>query len=332
MGIATTNEIQRTLARFGAIKGEDPTFGAHNSVPNGGVLFLLPALISQGLMQIKDTHKIAEGYYKLESIILTLAFMTLCRIKNPEQLKQCAPGEIGKLLGLDRIPEIKCLRKKMADLFSNKTTRLLNQKLALQWNETTEDNLFLYTDGHVKIYNGDKARLTKKFVSRQKLCLSATADFWLNDTQGLPLMVWTGTLSEKLQYMIEDRMIPDLLASGMIAKYDKELNPSQTPVCTLIFDREAYEPNFFIRLWEQYRIAIITYRKNVKDKWDMKDFTEIELLDHLNNKKTMLLGEKPIELNGNKFREIRCLASREHQTAMITTHPTGVAMFVGTLS
>lgn len=322
MGIATTNETQRALARFGVIQGENPSFGNHNSVPYGGVLFLLPALINQGLMKIKDTHKIAEGYYKLESIILTLAFMILCRIKNPEQLKQCAPGEMGKLLGLDRMPEIRCLRNKMSALFANNTTLELNRKLALQWNEPTQDNLFLYTDGHVKIYTGNKATLTKKFISRQKLCLSATADFWLNDAQGLPLMVWTGELSEKLQYMIEDKMIPELLASGMIAKYDKEQDQSQTPVCTLIFDREAYEPDFFTRLWDQYRIAIITYRKNVKDKWDVKDFAEMELLDPLNNKKTMLLGEKPIELDGSKFREIRCLTSREHQTAMITTHPT----------
>ena len=320
MGIATTNETQRALARFGMIKGEEAHFGNHNSVPYGGVLFLLPALLSQGLMTIKETHKINEGYYKLESIILTLAFMILCRIKNPEQLKQCAPGEMGKLLGLDRIPEIKCLRNKMAALFANKTTSTLNQKLAVQWNETTEENLFLYTDGHVKIYTGSKATLTKKFVSRQKLCLAATADFWLNDAQGLPLMVWTGELSEKLQYMIEDKMIPELLASGMIATHHDE--QSETPVCTLIFDREAYEPTFFTRLWDLYRIAIITYRKNVKDKWDVKDFNEVEVLDHLTNKKTMLLGEKPIELNGCKFREIRCLASREHQTAMITTHPT----------
>lgn len=320
MGIATTNYTQRALAKFGLIKGAQPNFGTHNSVPYGGVLFLLPALLSQGLMTIKDTHTIEEGYYKLESIILTLAFMILCRIKNPEQLKQCAPGEMGKLLGLDRIPEIKCLRKKMAALFANKTTQSLNQKLALQWNETTDGQLFLYTDGHVKIYTGSKATLTKKFVSRQKLCLSATADFWLNDAQGLPLMVWTGELSEKLQCMIEDKMIPELLSSGMIARQDNPQN--QTPVCTLVFDREAYEPKFFTRLWDLYRIAVITYRKNVKDKWDSKDFTEVEVLDNLSNKKTMLLAEKPIELNGNRYREIRCLTAREHQTAMITTHPT----------
>ena len=320
MGIATTNATERTLARFGVIAGVEPKFELHNSVPNGGVMFLLPALLSQGLMTIKDTHKIKEGYYKLESIILTLAFMILCRIKNPEQLKQCAPGEMGKLIGLDRIPAIKCLRMKMSELFDNKTTQLLNQKLASEWTKTTDDNLFLYTDGHVKIYNGSAAVLTKKYVSRQKLCLSATADFWLNDAEGLPLMVWTGELNEKLQYMIENKMIPQMLSGGVIKKQDNQNN--QTPLCTLIFDREAYEPAFFIRLWEDYRIAVITYRKYVKDRWDESEFTEVEVSDTYQTSKTMLLSEKPVILNGFKFREIRRLNTREHQTALITTHPT----------
>lgn len=320
MGIATTNETQRALARFGAIEGVQPMFELHNSVAYGGVLFLLPALLSQGLMSVKQTHSIKESYYKLESIILTLAFMALCRIKNPEQLKQCAPGEMGKLIGLDRMPEIKCLRQKMAAIFDNKATKLLNEKLFLEWIEKTEDNLFLYTDGHVKIYNGNKATLTKKFISRQKLCLSATADFWLNDEKGLPLMVWTGELSEKLQQVIEQEMIPQLIASGAIKKHSDPNH--QTPICTLVFDREAYEPNFFKRLWDDYRIAIITYRKNVKDKWNESDFAQTVVLSSRGNSETMLLGEKPIDLNGSKFREIRCLATREHQTALITTHPT----------
>jgi hypothetical protein len=324
MGIGTVNEVQRALARSGILKGVDPTFGNHNSIAYGGVLFLLPALMSQGLMTIKQTHSIKEGYYKLESIILTLAFMALCRIKNPEQLKQCAPGEMGKLIGLDRIPEIKCLRQKMKELFANKNTKLLNEKLAVDWIQTAQtgdsDNLFLYTDGHVKIYNGSKAILTKKFISRQKLCLAATADFWLNDEQGLPLLVWTGELSEKLQHVIEKQIIPQLLSSGALKKQID--SNSETPICTLVFDREAYEPAFFMRLWNDYRIAIITYRKNVKDKWSENDFVETPVMTDLGNTKTMLLCEKSVTLNGQKFREIRCLATREHQTALITTHPT----------
>ncbi|MDR3262129.1 MAG: hypothetical protein LBT78_09910, partial [Tannerella sp.] len=37
------------------------------------------------------------------------------------------------------------------------------------------------------------------------------------------------------------------------------------PLFTLIFDREAYSPAFFKRLWDTHRIAVVTYRKNVKD-------------------------------------------------------------------
>jgi hypothetical protein len=47
---------------------------------------------------------------------LSLALMYLCRIKNPEQLKHTSPGEFGKLLGLDRIPEAKNLRKKISQI------------------------------------------------------------------------------------------------------------------------------------------------------------------------------------------------------------------------
>ena len=311
----------RTQARFGVLQGVNPSFGNHNSISYGGVLFLLPALLSQGLMKIKETHNMKEGYYKLDSIILTLAFMILCRIKNPEQLKQCSPGEMGKLIGLDRIPEVRCLREKMNELFDQKNTLELNKKLATQWSKlSVDEDLIFYVDGHVKVYNGSKATLQKKYVSRQKLCLSARSDFWLHDQQGLPLMVWTGELSEKLQYMIEYEIIPELFSSGIITKNQDCEN--LTPICTLIFDREAYEPEFFARLWNLYRIAIITYRKNVKDLWQENEFSQVEVLNDDNAKITMRLAENKIVLKNLEFREIRKLSTREHQTALLTNHPT----------
>jgi hypothetical protein len=51
-----------------------------------------------------------------QSVLLTLAFMALLRIKTPEQLKGHAPGELGLLLGLDRAPEVKTLRRKLQEL------------------------------------------------------------------------------------------------------------------------------------------------------------------------------------------------------------------------
>lgn len=47
-----------------------------------------------------------EGFYPLESISLLLALMALGRIPSLESLRYVAPGEWGKLIGLDRIPEV----------------------------------------------------------------------------------------------------------------------------------------------------------------------------------------------------------------------------------
>src|SRR5208283_2560164 len=57
-----------------------------------------------------------RGYYSTLHVIVLLAYMALCRIKAVEQLQYQPPGELGKLLGLDRVPEVRCLRRKLAAL------------------------------------------------------------------------------------------------------------------------------------------------------------------------------------------------------------------------
>ena len=46
-------------------------------------------------------------------MILLLAYMALCRIRTVEQLQYESPGELGKLMGLDRVSEVRCLRNKL---------------------------------------------------------------------------------------------------------------------------------------------------------------------------------------------------------------------------
>ena len=58
-----------------------------------------------------------KGYYRLDSLFLVMAFMALARLKTGEALRYESPGEWGKLLGLERIPEAKTLRQKI-DLLS----------------------------------------------------------------------------------------------------------------------------------------------------------------------------------------------------------------------
>lgn len=244
--------------------------------------------------------------------------MALARIKNPEQLKQCKPGEIGRIMGLDRIPEVRCLRKKLKLLTQQNQARQLNNLMINHWYEDkSEEAEFLYIDGHVRIYYGYKANLPAKFVSRQKLCLSATTEYWVNDAQGMPVMVVMGELSEKLQQMIEQQIIPELKKTILWEDITSDDNKVRF---TLIFDREAYEPAFFIRLWETYRIAVITYRKNVKDLWSDDCFksTTINVLSQTVNMQICELGTM---LDKYWFREIRRKGKNNHQTAIVTTHP-----------
>jgi hypothetical protein len=87
-----------------------------------------------------------------------------------------------------------------------------------------------------------------------------------------------------------------------------------------VFDREAYHPTFFNRLWKQYRIAILTYRKNVKDYWPKEKFQPLDV-QVLGQNIPMHLCEGKITLDGYTFTEVRKLGESEHQTAIITTHP-----------
>ena len=176
--------------------------------------------------------------------------------------------------------------------------------------------MIFYIDGHVRVYHGKKANLAKRYVSREKLCLHGTTEFWVNDQWGMPLMVITGELNEKLKEAI-------VLA---IVKLKEEIKPREdqqgnTALFTMVFDRESYEPSWFKQLWTEHKVAIITYRKNVKDKWNDDWFIDKDIHAY-NNPVTMRLCEMGIAIKHEWFREIRKLTPSGHQTSILTTHPT----------
>jgi len=320
MGIATIRETDRIAASLGEIQEALPIFEHADNVCQAGVLFMLPALLSQGLLKGKEIYQnLKKGYYGLVSTLLLLAYMSLSRIKTPEQLKTCKPGELGKLLGLDRVPEAKCLRSKIEQIVSQGKADEFNHSLSRQWIEEDETSYF-YIDGHVRVYHGYQANLTKKFVSREKLCLAGTSEFWLNNELGLPYLVVTGELNEKLKDIINEKIIPALLEDTANLISEEELaSDAKRPRFTIVFDREAYEPAFFKSLWEKYRIAVITYRKAVKDKWAAEDFQNYKA-QVIGKQVEMKLAERRVILSDIEMREIRKLSDSGHQTSIITTN------------
>jgi hypothetical protein len=283
------------------------------------VLLLLPFLLANGLLSYKKYYsQRLSGYYDFDSAILSLAFMYLCRIKSVEQLKHHSPGEMGKLLGLDRIPEARCLRSIVKELSLQERASEWNAYLSEEW-INKEDTSIYYIDGHVQVYHGHLANLGKKHVSRQKLCLPGMVEFWVNNADGLPYFFVTGEVNEKLQEMITTQLAPRLLelTDGRVSQ--NELDADELlPRFTLVFDREAYSPPFFKQLWDCFRIAVITYRKNVKDKWDEEDFSDYKVGTDVET--DMKLCEKQVELNGVELREVRRLTDTGHQTSVITTN------------
>jgi hypothetical protein len=307
--LAIKGQLEKTLIEF------EPSEG----VEFGGVLFLLPSLLSTGLLSYQEHYDSLSGYYDLDTIILTLAFLYLSRIKNPEQTKKISPGEFGKLLGLDRIPEAKNLRSKIFQIVEQRQAKKWSRGLAKSWVEK-EETFFYYIDGHVQVYSGRKANLGKKHISRLKLCLPGMMEFWINNSDGLPYFVVTGEVNEKMQEMILTQILPELLENIALEISDEQLAADpDLPRFTLVFDREISSPKFFGKLWSEYRIAILTYQKNVKDKWDNNDFKEYKVeID--SNEVTMELCEKSLKLDNVDFREVRKKNSDSHQTSIITTN------------
>ena len=127
----------------------------------------------------------------------------------------------------------------------------------------------------MQVYSGSKATLGKKHISRLKICLPGMTEYWINNSEGMPYFVVTGEVNEKMQEMIINQILPRLLSDIAINVSDEQLAlDPDLPRLTLVFDREISSPKFFAQLWTEYRVAILTYRKNVKEKWDADDFAE----------------------------------------------------------
>ena len=96
---------------------------------------------------------VPSGFYGMESIFRLLGLMALARVRSLEQLRFQAPGEWGKLLGLDRIPEVRTLRAKLKLLCQDPGRAMeWNTALAQEWIARQSDaDLYFYCDGHVRV-------------------------------------------------------------------------------------------------------------------------------------------------------------------------------------
>ena len=325
MGYATTRPAERLAASIGAMASAPIQFAAACDVPKGGVLLALPSLLAQGLLRhTAELYKLPDGFYGIASIFLLLALMALARIKSIEQLRYVAPGEWGNLLGLDRIPEVRTLRQKL-EILCQQAGRAMrwNTALAREWmSGLNESAMVFYVDGHVRVYTGDLTPLPRHYVARQRLCLRATTDYWINAMDGQPFLLVNKAVDPGLLATLRNDLVPWLRENAPASEQLRERMQSGSLQhwFTLVFDREAYSPEFFAEMKKQH-IAILTYHKFSGENWLEEEFGDCRVELAGGEVVTMKLAERGTMLSNRLWvREVRKLSEGGHQTSILSTN------------
>jgi hypothetical protein len=324
MGMGATNTLDRLRASFGCLNGIEPEFKNCADVPNGGILFALPSLLSQGLLfQVKNYFDLPKGYYSISSIFLLLGFMALSRLKFVESLKYVAPGEWGKLLGLDRIPEAKTLREKVHHLSEHGKPQQWSAALSKNWMEATpQETGILYVDGHIRVYYGSQTKLPRRYVSRDKMFARTSCEYWVNAMGGQPFFYINKAVDPGLLQVLMHDIIPRLEKDipNQPSKEELIANPL-LPRFTIICDREGFSPAIMKQLWEEKRIAMSTYLKNQTEDWPKDEFSSYVGKFSSGEMINLMLAERGTYLGKTIWvREVRRLKKDDSQGSIVSTN------------
>lgn len=321
--MGTLRTLDRLAAAVGLLESAQLQFESVDDVPMGGVLCALPALQSLGLLRhTRDTFSLPNGFYPIESIFLVLAFLALARVRSLECLRYLAPGEWGKLLGLDRIPEVKTMREKLGVLCNEPgRAQRWSSLLAKEWMAAAPETAgTLYIDGHVRVYHGHLTELPRRYVAREKLCLRGTTDYWVNAMDGQPFFVVTQPIDPGLLTVLREHIVPRLNADvpGQPGPDELAAQPHQHRF-TLVFDRAGFSPDFF-KAMRAERIAILTYHKFPGEPWAQDEFAARSVKLVRGEEVTLDLAERGVCLsNGLWLREVRHRDRHGHQTSVLST-------------
>jgi hypothetical protein len=324
MGYATTRPMDRVLAACGMLTSAELEFVLADDVPQGGVLCALPALMTEGLLRhTRSLYVLPAGFYPIESIFLVLALLALVRCPSLEKTRYESPGEWGKLLGLDRMPEVKTLREKISLLCEQAGQAARWQsRLAKEWMASPEHEEGLglfYVDGHVRVYHGSLGPLPRQYVARQKLRLRGTADYWVNGLGGEPFFVVTQPVHSGLIAALREQVIPRLLADAPALEVANGDEPESIRF-TIIVDREGYSPKLFAELKEQH-IGVLTYHKHPGDDWPLEEFSTQQVRLHPGEIVLRELAERGTQLsNAMWVSEVRARSADGHQSSILSTN------------
>ncbi len=279
---------ERAAARFGLIEHAAPVFTPAGRVPLAGLLLALPALEATGLLACAGRvfGALPNGFYGLDTVLLEAVLRTLAGQPRAEGATRIDPTALGRVLGMDRAPEVKTIRRKLGLLAATgKTERLIAAMAATHLARPTGSDsdsssdgssdgsagaagsvgIVLYVDGHVRAYQGGR-KVGKAHLARLRFPAPATLETWVSDAAGDPVLVVMAQPGASLAGELR-RLVPQLRAA---VGDDRRV--------LVGFDRGGWSPALFTHLHE-HGFDVLTWRKGPTPDIDPAAFTDLKFTD-----------------------------------------------------
>lgn len=276
---------ERAAARAHLIAAADPVFTPAARVPLAGMLAALPALEATGLLACARQvyGKLPAGFYGLSTMLTEGVFRALAGAPRAENAGRFAPHDLGRVLGMDRAPEVKTIRRKIAQLAAGgRASDLLAGMASHHLARSNDPDLVLYVDGHVRAYQGTK-RVAKTHLSRLRFPAPATVETWVSDAAGDPVLVVMSEPGASLAMELR-RLLPDLR---------KAVGDERRVLVG--FDRGGWSPALFQQMSEA-GFDVLTWRKGATDDIDADKFSDVEFIDEAGRTHAWTLAETVVEL------------------------------------
>ena len=277
---------ERALARWGLLgEGAVPVFAPGARYPLAGLLLALPALEATGLLEAaREVYgRLKDGFYGLTATLLTLVFLALAGEPRAEGATRVPPAALGRVLGLDRAPEVKTIRRKLGELAAAGKAAELIMALARRHAAARPDALgFLHVDGHARVYYGTRT-VQKTHVARLKFPAPATMETWVTDSGGDPVFMVIAEPSDSLAGELR-RLLPQL--RQVIGEGRR---------VTVCFDRGGWSPALFADITAA-GFDVLTWRKGPAPDLPAAVFTTTTCTDDRGRAHEYDLADTTVEL------------------------------------
>ena len=290
-------DAERAAARWGKLPHADPVFAPAARVPLAGLLLAIPALEATSLLSCAAMvfGSLRNGFYGLDTMLLEGVLRALAGEPRAEGATRIDPHALGRILGLDRGPEVKTIRRNITALAGTGRAEELLAAMAAahvaRLDKSDPDLLAVfYVDGHVRAYQGAR-KVAKTHLSRLKFPAPATVETWVSDASGDPVLVVMADPGASLAMELR-RLLPDLRRA---VGDDRRV--------LVGFDRGGWSPALFEHMDAQ-GFDVLTWRKGSAEDVDPTLFTDLAYTDETGHTHTWRVADTTVDLPVGEHDEV----------------------------